>query len=527
MALAGWSDGRVPDLRVLRVRAKGLAMTCPVGAGLASLVAIALAIAMAVQVPPRAAYAIDARFYDFASTPPAAILDEVAVERLLHDHPLDLRCAAWLELIVDSRKVGGEIPQIHQAMRRFLAYTQPAGPWAAAVGRQGAVGAEALAVAGGLAENYLLYLANYSHQIAQKAEQESDLAHALPYYRAAAQDYTIFLKRFPHAKKAPLVGFYLGEIQLDLLEDFPAAAEAFSVYLAGNPTGEFEEDAGLGVMHAWEKQMAVTRARWNAAKRRWIADPRGAPILELPATPMQLKRASWDTAKRPWIADPQATAHLGLPATPPGTASRTGDLVEARLRFSPPIPHMDLHPMEKSWMGACDGYVARMQAAALRCEAARRVDRSAVDCRKGRHMFEAMVLAAERLAARGHAAEAVTRFEEVQRHLPARVGEFAAMEEVHLLAAMGEWQGAEVVLRRQLSIQPKIVVSQEDLRQYLAVTVAMQVLTLAKRNLAAAGQRYCDLALEFGPALDELAKTNLIREPLWATVRGQRQRCGL
>ncbi len=413
--------------------------------------------------------------------------DKDAVD--LHQHfidkrPTDPRCVDWHESITDIYKKLGAFPDIEAAMRKFLAFSDNrTSPWIQALKSKGdAKAKEALEKADRMGENYLLFVSNYYHQLAQKTEEETkDQAKARQFYARAAEDYKEFLRRWPTAKKAYLVNFYLAEIYYDQLKEFDKARICYEETIRRDPEGEFVEDSALGVIYATEELMRHTKACWIDKDQKWVERADCAPLVAS-VEGDGVKTHTFKKDKKAELTDEQ--------------------IKNANL----PKPRQELHVLEKSYVQAADKYVELMEKAKTDCAAGKKKQ-----CNKGKKVPEIMYLAAASFYDRGQYKEAISGFERVHKYQEDhKVAEIAAKTLIDIYARLKEWpkieEWAELMIKRKVHI----VLEVKDLKKYVAVAVAEQASELAeKKDYDGAHAKYDKILARFKSDEPELAATAL------------------
>ena len=416
--------------------------------------------------------------------------DDNAIELFtlfVESHPADVRCVDWHESIVDVRKKIGNFPDVEKAMRSFLAFTDDrTSAWVAAVKRQGEKGGEALDKAGKMGEAYLLFISNNYHQTAQKTQDEQkDLEKAKPFYAKAAADYKEFVRRYPNSKKAYVVNFYYAEILYDQLQDYRGALDGYKACIVRDPSGEFVEDAALGVLYSTEKLMAKTHAKWDAVKNAWVDDPT-APAL--------MAEMGEETTTKKFKKE------------------KNSELTEEQIKSAQvPKKRQELHPLEKDYVDAADKYVEIMFRLKDECEKGNK--RS---CNKGKKVPEIMYVAATTYYDRGQYDKAVERLEKVYTYQPEnKVAEIAVKTMIDVFARHKEWVKIEDWARKMLVRKNRIVLETKDLRKYIVVAVAEQAFELVERkDWDGAHKKFDTILAEFRKDEPELAATALYNKAI-------------
>ena len=107
--------------------------------------------------------------------------------------------------------------------------------------------------------NHIMWIATYEHTKAQK-KKKKDL------YMKAAYWYKIYIDRFPKAKNAYKVNFYYAEILYGQEHNYVEAAKQYQMVIDRQKTGEFVEDAALGLIYCYDELMVKAGLRKVANK---------------------------------------------------------------------------------------------------------------------------------------------------------------------------------------------------------------------------------------------------------------------
>jgi len=107
-----------------------------------------------------------------------------------------------------------------------------------------------------MVEKNLARAASFHHAQAQALKQQGRLAQAVEEYRAAAQAYAQYLKRFPHAKGAYDLAFNYADTLYNSL-DFEGAARTYADVRDDPADDKHRDEAGLSAVISWEGE--VTR----------------------------------------------------------------------------------------------------------------------------------------------------------------------------------------------------------------------------------------------------------------------------
>jgi TolA-binding protein len=405
--------------------------------------------------------------------------DDNAIELYTHfieARPTDKRCVDWHDSIISVRKKIGNFPDLEAAARKFLAFTdERTSPWVAANRNN----AEYMEKQQKMGESLLLFIGNKYHQDAQKSEEENkDPALTKDSYARAAADYREFVRRYPASKKAYLVQFYFAEILFDQLKDFAGANEAYKKVIQLDSSGDYVEDAALGVIYSVEELMRKTHAEYKDGK--WAENPTAPTLL------------------------PEIVAE-----TTKITVTRTKEkqeLTEEEIKAAQvPKKSQELHPLEQDYVMAADTYVKLMFEAQKRCREKKK------DCDKGKKVPEIMYLASTTYYDRGQYPMAIERLEKVfqydEKH---KVAEIAVKTMIDVYARHKDWVKIEQWARKMLA-RPKLeIFKTNDLRKYVAVSVAEQAVELAERkDFDGAHKKYDTILTEFRKDESELAATAL------------------
>ncbi len=403
----------------------------------------------------------------------------------IENKPTDPRCVDWHETIVDVYKKLGAFSDIEASMRRFLAFTDDrSSAWVAAQrGKKSeSKSAEALDKADRMGENYLLFISNYYHQLAQKTEEETkDEAKATAYYAKAAGDYKEFMRRWPNAKKAYLVSFYYAEILYDQLKDYVGAVKAYEFVIEKDPQGEFVEDAALGTVYATEELMRKTHACWNDKANKW--DERAdCPPLVATVEGEGVKVTKFKTKEKKELSEEEIKA------------------------AQVPKKRQELHPLEVSYVKAANKYVQLMEKAKEDCgKGVKKL------CGKGKRVPEIMYLASSAYYDRGQYPEAIDGYERVYKYQEeSKVAEIAVKSLIDIFARHKDWVKIEEWSRLMLKRKKLELLTVKDLRKYVAVSVAEQAQELyEKKDFDAAHAKFDTILREFKTEEPEMAATAL------------------
>ena len=410
--------------------------------------------------------------------------DELAIELLTHfldNRPTDVKCVDWHESIVDTRKKIGNFPDTEAAMRKFLAFVdERSSPWVQAHKKSG----ESYDKAMKMGENYLLYMSNFYHQLAQKTEEQTkDVAKANGFYAKAAADYTEFLRRYPGSPKAYIVSFYLSEIYYDQLKDYAKALEGYERTIALDPGGEYVEDAALGAIYAVEELMRNTKAKYNDKKQVWEDCPDCPPLV--------------------------ATIEGDTKVTVTRTKEKKELSDEEVRQAAAPKPRQELHPLEKSYVAAADKYVDLMVKSKDKCKAGEKKF-----CGKGKKVPEIMYLGASAYYDRGQYKEATDRLEIVYKYdTDNKVAEIAVKTIIDIYARQKDWPKIEEWADLMLKRKKLFVFKDKDLKKYVAIAMAEQGRELAeKKDYAGAHAKYDSVIRRFRADEPELAATAMFNK---------------
>ncbi len=406
--------------------------------------------------------------------------DENAIELFHHfieNKPTDKRCVDWHEQIIDVRKKIGNFPDIEKAVREFLAFTdERTSPWVSA--NKG--NAEVYDKAQKMGETLLLYVANHHHQAAQKIEEESkEPARAKTEYVATTKDYEDFLRRYAKSKKAYIVSFYLAEIYYwlgqngensEALKWYDLARQQYNRVIDLDTTGEYVEDAALGLLYSVEELMRKTHACLESDK--WV-EKATCPSLMPDNVRNDDKGVKVTKVKK----EPKTEEEIRQAGTPK--------------RAEP------LHPLEVDYIHGADTYVHLMEALKEKGKLGQR----------GQKVPEIMYLAAATYYDRGQYDEAIKRFEQVYNFKPeSKTAEIAVKTLIDIFARQKNWVAIEDWSRKMLARKGRIVLETADLRKYIVVAMAEQARELAeKKDFDGAHAKYDTILKEFRKDEPELA----------------------
>ena len=418
--------------------------------------------------------------------------DKDATDLLTHfidKRPTDSRCVEWHESIIDVYRKLGAFPDIEAAMRKFLAFTDArTSPWVQSLrSKKDNKSSEALDKADKMGETALLFISNYYHQLAQKTEEETkDVEKAKGYYAKAVEDYREFLRRWPKAKKAYYVSFYLAEILYDQLKDYDKARQAYEFVIAADPEGEFLEPAALGVIYATEELMRHKRACWLDKDQKWVERPDCPPLVA-------------------------SVAGDGVKVTKV-KRDKKQELTEEDIKASGlPKQRQELHELERSYVAAADKYVELMEKSKEGC-----IKGNKKLCGKGTKVPEIMYLAASAFYDRGQYKEAIGGYERVYKYQEEnKVAEIAVKTLIDIYARLKEWPKIEEWAELMLKRKNRILLDPKDLKKYVAVSVAEQARELAdKKDYDGAHAKYDKILARFKQEEPELAGVALYNKGL-------------
>ncbi len=184
-----------------------------------------------------------------------------------------------------------------------------------------------------LTEKSLKSAALFHHQQAQQYREEGRVAEAFTEYKLAAEAYGQYLKLYPHTKDLYELQYYYADALFNSAQ-FPEAARAFAEVRDSNLDSTYLEDAALGAVLAWEKEIERLQKAGKLEERPVLTSkdwPEGKPVEKEPlpepwqgyvkAADMFLKRLP-DSEKAPNIAYKAAEVFYVY-----------GDHEEARRRF--------------------------------------------------------------------------------------------------------------------------------------------------------------------------------------------------
>lgn len=349
--------------------------------------------------------------------------DGLALE--LYNHLVDYepnseRVPYYFNQLVEVRKRLNVWAETESEMRRMIEYFDRDGTWWSA----NQSNKEVLKEADTMAENTLLFIANYYHRQAQKLKDDKGL------YAQAGKDYALFLKKFPESKKAYVVNFYYAEILYHDLQDYEGAAEQYGEVIKKDTKGEFVEDAALGVLYCYEELMVKEGVREFASKGQ------------------KIERVKLSAA-------------------------------EVRERKKP-IPKTPLHPLEEKYVGAADKYVELLTAFIKDPELRKKEDEKAAEAKKKGETYEPrgtdipriMFIAAEVFYKHGQFEDAVKRLKTIFDYDPNH--EFAGIAVNTLLDAyvrLRHWDKVEFWARELIKVKNFKVKSQSELERIIATAI--------------------------------------------------------
>ena len=383
--------------------------------------------------------------------------DALALE--LYNHLVDYepnskRVPFYFDRLVEVRKRLNVWAETEQEMRRMIEYFDRDGTWWAA----NSGNKEAQEEADTMAENTLLFIANYYHRLAQK-KKERDL------YAQATKDYELFLKKFPSSKKAYVVNFYFAEILYHDLEDYARAAEQYSEVIKKDPKGEYVEDAAMGVLYSYEEMMVTAGVREFAGKGKKIE---------------RVKLSAKEVRER-----------------------------------KERIPETPLHDLEQKYVDAADQYVSLMMSLIKapdfeEQEAKRREESKKAGeeyQKRGADIPRIMFVAADVFYKHGKFEDAVQRLKTIFEYDPNH--EFAGVAVNTLLDAyvrLRHWDKVEEWARKLIAVKNFKVKSKSDLERIIATAINEQARDYAtERRTSDAVREMQRLLKEFRKKDPELA----------------------
>lgn len=190
----------------------------------------------------------------------------------------------------------------------------------------------ALASAGDLMERSLYTAAIYNHQQAQAFRKANRAVEAKSSYVRAAENYRVYLRRFPDSKNSYDFNFFLAEC-LYYSEDYLASAKQYELIRDSNADNKHLNDAALSAVIAYEKVIENEEATGKLAKLEFkkASDRKDVQVAPKPLAPVRL-----DLVK----ASDRFTTLLTTSDRSPAVAYRAAELYykhdqfdEARARF--------------------------------------------------------------------------------------------------------------------------------------------------------------------------------------------------
>lgn len=190
----------------------------------------------------------------------------------------------------------------------------------------------ALASARELMERSLYTAAIYNHQQAQAFRKANRAADAKSSYVRAAENYRIYLKRFPDSKNSYDFNFFLAEC-LYYSEDYMASAKQYEMVRDSNADNKHLNDAALSAVIAYEKVIELDEGAGKLAKLEF---KKASDRKDQKVEPKQLAPLRLDLVK----ASDRFTTLLTTSDRSPAVAYRAAELYykhdqfdEARARF--------------------------------------------------------------------------------------------------------------------------------------------------------------------------------------------------
>jgi len=350
--------------------------------------------------------------------------DKEAIE--LYNHfierePNSRRVPEFMEEVLGVREKIGDFGDVDKEIRRILGYFKPKGRWMTANQSDD----EAVEHAIRLGETKLLWLAHRSHQLGDKNSERGKKDVALKMYKRAAQDYGLFLKRFPESKHIYMSTFNYAEILYGYLEDYAGALVQYQSVIDQKSKGKYIEDAALGVIYS-SYEIMVQKGLRQAGTRGKV----------------QVEKISEK---------------------------------ELRKREQREIERSDLHDLEKSYINAADQYVDLLLDLRKDKEWARK------NPKRGSKIPEIMYVAGETFFLHGQFEQAVKRlnriFEYDANHKYAAV---AVVALVQAYAKLRRWEKVEWWARQLIKKKNYKYKSKRELRRYIAIAISENAVDLSK-----------------------------------------------
>lgn len=147
----------------------------------------------------------------------------------------------------------------------------------------------ALSAAGELMERSLYTAAIYNHQQAQAFRKANRASEAKASYVRAAENYRIYLRRFPDSKNSYDFNFFLAEC-LYYSEDYLASAKQYELIRDSNADNKHLNDAALSAVIAYEKVIENEEASGKLAKIEFkkASDRKDQKVEAKPLAPLRL-----------------------------------------------------------------------------------------------------------------------------------------------------------------------------------------------------------------------------------------------
>ena len=258
-------------------------------------------------------------------------------------------------------------------------------------------------------ENHILWIATYFHTKAQK-KKRTEL------YLKAANWYKKYLERFPKSKNAYKVNFYYAEILYGQKHNYKEAAKQYQMVIDRHKTGEFVEDAALGLIYCYDELMVKAGLRKVANK--------GAKIQVV-----KFKKKQSNSDEKP-------------------------------------IPKTKLMPLESKYIAAADQYVKLVSAVM------KDPKRKKKHPNMGKKIPEMMFIAAQTFYKHGEFVQAVKRLQILFDYAPK--SKFAAYGVFIILDCyrrLKRWNQVEKWARKLIKARNYTVKSRHELRKLVAIAM--------------------------------------------------------
>jgi tetratricopeptide (TPR) repeat protein len=343
------------------------------------------------------------------------------VNHFIEREPLEKKVITWLELLLDVRRKINDFGNVEDEIRRILGYFTPDGRYMSAYKNN----PDILDEANRLAETNLLWLANHWHVEAEKADKYKKLTVANELYVKAADDYKLFLERFPNSKHSYLIRFYYAEINYLKTFKYEIALVQYQKVINEDKKGKFIEDAALGVIYSSYEIMVKKGLRKKRARGK-----------------ITVKKLSEK---------------------------------EIRQREEKKIEKSELHALEKSYVVAADQYVDLLLG--LRKDA----DWKRKNSKRGAQIPAIMYMAAETFYRHGQFRQAVKRLNKIFEYdANDKYAAVAVVTLVQAYARLRHWDKVEMWARRLIKKRNFKYKSKKELGRYIAIAISENANDLSK-----------------------------------------------